>query len=154
LIEEYEPLLLATPDLLQAYWPHVAPLLEKCVRRAAHGEYTAEDIQRLAFAGRVFVFALVNDKYDPTVTRDVKLVLVLETVNYPRLPALNILAVGGSGLKMAYQKYWKMLCGWAYMSGVRAIEGWVSPSMKRTTEPMGFKPVYTHMRYDLEQSND
>lgn len=150
---QLEPLLLGTPQLLEAYWPQVEPLLAKCVLRASHGEYTTTDIKQLAFAGRAFVFILTNDKHDPTVDRRVTLALAIEVVNYPRLPALNILAVGGSGLKVAYQKYWGMLCGWAYMSGARAIEGWVGPGMKRTTERMGFKPVYTHMRYELEQND-
>lgn len=151
--EQYEPLLLGTPQLLESYWPQVEPLLEKCVRRASHGEYAVQDIKALAFSGRAFVFILTNDKHDFTVERNVKLALALEVVNYPRLPALNILAVGGSGLRMAYEKYWGLLRGWAYMSGARAIEGWVGPGMQRTTERMGFKPVYTHMRYDLEQND-
>ncbi len=151
--EHLEPLLLGTPQLLESYWPQVEPLFEKCVRRASHGEYAVQDIKALAFAGRAFVFILTNDKHDFTVDRRVTLALALEVVNYPRLPALNILAVGGSGLKMAYTKYWGMLRGWAYMSGARAIEGWVGPGMKRTTESMGFKSVYTHMRYDLEQGD-
>lgn len=152
--DEYEPILLGSHDLLNAYWPHVQPLLEKCVSRATHGEYTIKDLRDLAYAGRIYIFALVNDKHDPTVERKCQLAVALETINYPRLPALNILAVGGSGLSMAHKKYWKMLCGWAYMSGVRAIDGWVGPGMKRTSEALGFKAVYTHMRYDLTESNN
>jgi hypothetical protein len=150
-MEEFEPILLGSQELLQSYWPHVSPLLEKCVSRASRGEYAVDDLKQLAFAGRIFIFALVNDKHDASVERKVKLVVAMEIVNYPRLPALNILAVGGSGLKMAYQKYWGMLRGWAYMSGARAIEGRVSPAMQRTSEAMGFKPVYTHMRYELTE---
>lgn len=152
--DEYEPLLLGTPQLVDAYWPYVAPLFERVVRKAAHGEYTADDIGFMARSGKVFIFALVNDKHTPQPERKVMLALAVEVVNYPRLPALNILAVGGSGLSLYYKKYWKLFTGWAYMNGARAIEGWVSPAMRRTSEAMGFKAVYTHMRYDLtEQDN-
>ena len=65
---------------------------------------------------------------------------------------MNILALAGSDLEYFYEKFWKKLCGWAYMNSVRAIEGWVSPAMERVISRYGFKHVYTHMRFDLMEA--
>jgi len=91
-------------------------------------------------------------KCDKTITKSVKLALVLEIVHYPKLAAMNIVALGGSDLDALHAKYWKMLCGWAYMNSVRVIEGWVSPAMERVISQYGFKPVYTHMRLELTEA--
>jgi hypothetical protein len=107
-----------------------------------------KDVYTMALQQKVYVFVV---KCDKGIMPAVKLALVLEIVNYPRLPAMNILALGGEELDALYERYWKRLCGWAYMNGVRAIEGWVSPAMERVISKYGFKHVYTHMRLDLTE---
>ncbi len=131
------------------YWTATKPLLEKCVKRAMHGEMTIDDIYNSALQGKMYIFVV---KCDKTITKSVKLALVLEIVHYPKLAAMNIVALGGSDLDALHAKYWKMLCGWAYMNSVRVIEGWVSPAMERVISQYGFKPVYTHMRLELTEA--
>ncbi len=81
-LNEYEPLLLSTPEHFEKYWSAARPLIEKCV---------------------------------------------------------------------FYRKYWKKLCGWAYMNGVRVMEGWVAPGMERVISRYNFKRAYMLMRYDLTE---
>ena len=148
-LDDFEPLLLSTKEHFDAYWPATKPLLEKCVKRAMHGEMTIDDIYNAALQGKMYIFVV---KCDKTITKSVKLALVLEIIHYPKLPAMNIVALGGSDLDALHAKYWKMLCGWAYMNSVRVIEGWVSPAMERVISQYGFKPVYTHMRLELTEA--
>jgi hypothetical protein len=148
-LDDFEPLLLATKEQFDMYWTATKPLLEKCVKRAMHGEMTIDDIYNSALQGKMYIFVV---KCDKTITKSVKLALVLEIVHYPKLAAMNIVALGGSDLDALHAKYWKMLCGWAYMNSVRVIEGWVSPAMERVISQYGFKPVYTHMRLELTEA--
>ena len=148
-LDDFEPLLLATKEQFDMYWTATKPLLEKCVKRAMHGEMTIDDIYNSALQGKMYIFVV---KCDKTITKSVKLALVLEIVHYPKLAAMNIVALGGSDLDALHAKYWKMLCGWAYMNSVRVIEGWVSPAMERVISQYCFKPVYTHMRLELTEA--
>jgi hypothetical protein len=148
-LDAYEPLLLTTKEQFDKYWPRTRQLIEKCVKRSLHGEFTADDIYQLALQQKVFIFIVKNDS---CIQPDVKLAVALEMVTYPRLPAMNIIALAGSELDVFYEKFWKKLCGWAYMNGIRAIEGWVSPAMQRVVSKYGFKHVYTHMRLDLTEA--
>ncbi len=145
-LDEYEPLLLCTKEHYDKYWMAARPLIEKCIRRAMHGEITIDDILALAQQQKLYVFVVKSDK---TITPSVKLVVVLDVVNYPRLPAMNILALAGSDLNYFHKKYWNKLCGWAYMNGVRVLEGWVAPGMERIVSSYNFKRAYMLMRYDL-----
>ena len=140
-LDDFEPLLLATKEQFDTYW--------SATKRAMHGEMTIDDIYNAALQGKMYIFVV---KCDKTITKSVKLALVLEIIHYPKLPAMNIVALGGSDLDALHAKYWKMLCGWAYMNSVRVIEGWVSPAMERVISQYGFKPVYTHMRLELTEA--
>lgn len=148
-LDEYDALLLSTKEQFDKYWLYTKPLVERCIKRSMHGEITVDDIYNLALQGKFYIFIV---KCDKGLMPSVKLALVLELVNYPRLPAMNILALGGEDLNALYEKFWKRLCGWAYMNGVRAIEGWVSPAMERVISKYGFRTVYTHMRLDLTEA--
>lgn len=147
-LDDYEPLLLSTPEHFNHYWSAIRPLLDKCVRRAMHGEMTVDDIHTLAMQKQVYVFIVKNDRM---LTPSVKLAVVLEAVHYPRMAALNIMALSGSDLEYFYQKYWNKLCGWAYMNGARIMEGWVAPAMERMVSRYKFKRAYTLMRFDLTE---
>jgi hypothetical protein len=146
--DDYEPLLLTTKDQVDKYWPQASKLVDRCIKRAMHGEMRVEDIYNKVINQQVYVFVVKNDS---CIQPDVKLVVVLEIMNYPRLPALNILALGGSSLDVFYEKFWKKLCGWAYMNGIRSIEGFVSPAMQKVISRYGFKQTYAHMRLNLAE---
>jgi hypothetical protein len=114
-----------------------------------HGEMDVNDVKQMIINKQAFAFVVKNDR---GIQPDVKLVVVLEVLHYPKLPAFNILVLAGSDLDIFFEKFWQKLCGWAYMSGIRAIEGMVSPAMQRVISKYGFKPVYTQMRLDLTEA--
>lgn len=148
-LDEFEPLLLTTQEQFDKYWPRASKLVGQCVKRSMHGELSVEDIKNLAFQQKAFIFVWKNDA---GIQPDVKMVLVLEVCGYPKLPALNVLALAGSDLGYFYNKYWNRICGWAYMNGVRSIESWVSPAMERVLTRYKFKPKYKVMRLDLTEA--
>lgn len=147
-IDGYEPLLLATKEQFDLYWAQCVPLLDRVIDKAMHGELTTEDIYTSAIQGQTYIFVLKNDDYE---VPDIKFVIALDLVNYPRLAALNVVAVGGQHLGPFFNRFWDKLCGWAYMNGVRAIEGLMSPAMARIVTKLGFTQTYTHMRLNLNE---
>jgi hypothetical protein len=43
-LDDFEPLLLSTKEHFDIYWPATKPLIERCVKRAMHGEMGIDDI--------------------------------------------------------------------------------------------------------------
>ena len=144
----YEPLLLATQEHYDLYWAQCVPLLDRVIAKAMHGELTTDDIYNSATQGQMYVFICKKDEGEYP---DVMFVIVMELVNYPRLAAMNIVAIGGSHLSPLFKKFWERLCGWAYMNGIRAIEALVSPAMARIISKFGFNHTYAHMRLNLNE---
>jgi|TARA_A100001388_G_scaffold277264_1_gene267721 hypothetical protein len=148
----FEPLLLSTKEHYDKYWAYAEPYIKKCLDETTHGEIDTSHIYERGLAAQNYVIVV---KSDAGPEPEVKLVLVFEPRVYPNLPALNLLAIGGSDLKSLSDKYWEKLLGWAYMNGVRAIEGLVgNPAMERIIKRLGFKPIYTHMRLDLTEAQN
>tara|TARA_S200000501_G_C20621882_1_gene654988 strand:- start:68 stop:550 length:483 start_codon:yes stop_codon:yes gene_type:complete len=140
---KYEPQLLSTKEQIDKYWDKCVPLLQKCIDRM-DGELLVEDIYAQAMAGKAFIIIVKNDYED-----HVKLALVLELVYYPRYTAMNVLALGGEDLKNMIHMFWKHVCSWAMINGVRKMECTVSPAMERILKSVGFKQQYIKMRQDL-----
>lgn len=149
------PIQLQAPEVIEAYWPFVEPLLDECTNKLADGEYTTEDLKHLTVSGQFQTMVVVNDWAAPPSTENVELVIVYEASMYPRKQGLNIVALGGRDLKGISEKFWGQFTNWAFMNGAQFIEGWVAPAMQRVLERrMGFKKVSTLVRYDLESMND
>tara|TARA_R110000823_G_scaffold173286_4_gene305627 strand:+ start:321 stop:818 length:498 start_codon:yes stop_codon:yes gene_type:complete len=147
-LEGYEPLLLCTVELLDLYWPQTAEALQRCVDDAMHGEMTMEDIYEGVKAGRMY--ALVAKKDDGELP-EVALALILETQAYPQFTVLNIAALGGRELDLLKSKFWKHVCSWAFMNGVRTMQASVSPAMARILKRYGFNKIYETVRMDLTE---
>ena len=144
----YEPQLLSTKQLIDKYWGPCVPLLDQCIKRAMHGEMLVEDLYTRALKGEVFIIVAKNDD---TETPTVKLVIVLELVTYPRFTAMNVVALGGKDLKNLIQMYWKDVCSWAKVCGVKKIECSVHPAMERILTSEGFERTYVQLRQDLTE---
>ena len=144
----YEPQLLSTKELIDKYWGPCVPLLDQCIKRAMHGEMLVEDLYTRALKGEVFIIVAKNDD---TETPTVKLVIVLELVTYPRFTAMNVVALGGKDLKNLIQMYWKDVCSWAKVCGVKKIECSVHPAMERVLTSEGFERTYVQLRQDLTE---
>jgi hypothetical protein len=147
-LDDYEPLLLTDQTSMAAYWGAVEPLLQRVITKAGHGEFTTQDLFEAIIAGRMWCFVFKKDVGEQP---DVALVIVLELSGYPRMKAMNIVAVGGREMNLFRTKFWDRIRGWAYMSGIRYFEALVSPAMQRILVRYGFKPVYTLVRADLTE---
>jgi len=147
-LEGYEPLLLSTVEMLDTYWPQTAAVLERCVDKAMHGELTMQDIYEGIKAGRMYALIAKNDEGE---LPDVALALILELQAYPQFTVLNITALGGRELDLLRSRFWKHVCSWAFMNGVRTMQASVSPAMARILKRYGFHKVYETVRMDLTE---
>jgi hypothetical protein len=116
-----------------------------------HGELHVDDIKSFALAGKVVIMVFTRNS-DPSLNEPVELAIAIEPVAYPRLPAINIMAMGGTNFGLIQTKYWTYFKGWAMMQGARAIEASVSPAMMRVLRRYGYKEIYTRARCDLMES--
>lgn len=144
----FEPQLVATGELLERYWPQVTKLLQPVVDDAMHGEMTVEDFHTAINEGRQW---LLIAKKDDGELPEVGFFLIMETIAYPQFTVLSIAALGGRELKLYESKFWKHVCSWAYMNGVRVMQAQVSPAMARIAKRYGFEPVYTTIRMTLTE---
>lgn len=142
---DFEPILLSTQELYDKYWAQCIPHLERCVD-AINGEFTVDDLYSRALRGEIFLIIAKNDT--PEVP-EVRLVIALELVQYPQFNAMNVLALGGKNLRSLIRLFWKDVCGWAKICGVKHIECSVAPAMEKILQPAGFERKYILMRQDL-----
>jgi len=143
----YEPQLLSTVELIDKYWGQCEPHIQRCLD-GMHGEMKTEDLYSRALKGEVFIIVA---KCDEPEVPDVKLVIITELVTYPRFTAMNVVALGGKDLRNCMKMFWKDVCGWAKVCGVRKIECSVHPAMERVLASAGFERHYVQMRQDLTE---
>jgi len=150
----FEPVQLATPQLLHTFWPHVEPLFTECVNRALHGEFEASDLLDRALSGQISIMVIANDRTGTNPNLEVKLAAALEAIIYPKYANINILAFGGRDVRNMADKFWVMFKGWCLMNGARSIEASVNPYMERLLRPLGFKVMYRNVRCSLTENSN
>lgn len=143
------PVQLVNAQLVELFWPAIRPMFDKCVRKAMHGELEVDDIKAMALAGQIVIMVFTDDM---TGLGAVDLAVAIEPVSYPRLPGINIIAMGGTNFGLIQQKYWTYFKGWAMMNGAKMIEASVSPAMARILRKYGYVEEYTHVRCRLMES--
>lgn len=120
-----------------------APLLDLVVRKATKGEFTVEDLRRMAQEGRVLIG--IAERNGQTV-----MAAALELVRYPQFATLNIMAIGGSGLSEVAEKFFDELKAFARDCGAKHIEADCSRAMGRLLRAFhGFTPTYEKVRFAL-----
>ena len=135
---------IADAHRLDALWPSLYELFDRCCREAMHGEMTAEDIRSLAKAGKAHIIVCFNDE------GYVAMAFALEFVQFPRMLVANIFAIAGTDM-LGFADYgWEKVRNWLELSGAKAIDAWVAPGMARMlSRKLGFTEVYQHMRLPL-----
>lgn len=134
--DKYELMLLPTTEAIDHYWPAAKPYIDRCVEETMRDKLTSETIYNMVASGEAFM--LVVARNDDEGMPDVLLVFIMSLVNYPKLPTMNIIAVGGSDIGFFVDKYWKTLQSWMYVNGVRNVEATVSDAFARTLSKYGF----------------
>jgi len=148
-VKDYEPLFLSSTSILDIYWGQTCEVLGPCIDDAMHGEMTLDDIYDGIKAGQMYCLVFKNDKGE---LPDVALAMILELIEYPQFTVMNIAAIGGRELeRLLKNRFWKHICSWAYMNGIRQMQASVSPAMARIIKSYGFKPTYQTLRMNLTE---
>lgn len=77
------------------------------------------------------------------------LAMAFEFVHYPQRLAVNIMALGGSGLAEVAEEFWGLFCMWCRSAGADMIEASCSEAMARMLGRHGFESVYRVVRCGL-----
>lgn len=124
------------PRISDELFEQAAPLLQRVVDRAVKGEFTVEDMRRMAQRGSLLI-GLAWDGRTPVMAAAVEL------VRYPRLTTLNVMAISGRGLREVADEFFDELKAFARSAGAKRIEASGSPAMARLLRRrLGFTTLY------------
>lgn len=129
-------------ELLAQKFHMAEPLLQPVIDKAARGEFTVKDIERMTAEGRVITAVGEQDGAG-------KFAMAFEFVHYPQTLAVNVMAFGGSGLDDAAAEFFEAFKAWCKGAGATVIEASCSDAMARMLGRIGFKPVYRVVRAEL-----
>lgn len=145
---EFQPVMLATQDQLNLYWPQAAPLLQKVVDRGTYDGRTVQELYMGVLEHRLQAFVIARDGGEMP---EISQIVITELVQQPQMAAMTVVAIGGKQADLFRSKFWKHICSWAYMSGIRMMECYVVPGREHMVSTGGFKPAYSLMRKDLTE---
>jgi len=80
----------------------------------------------------------------------IKMVIAFEFIAYPRLLAVNIIALAGEALEKVIGLFFETFCDWCRQAGAQAIEARCGEAMTRLLRRYGLGKVYNVVRMDLE----
>lgn len=134
---------LQSEEELKPFWTKVKPLLQKCVTKAVHGEYEADDIYQIVKEQRGFIIYIFIEG-EPSVA------LAVEWVLYPRMKAVNIMALGGKHLIPSAEVFWARILNMLKSVGIEYVECSCSEAMARMlTSKLNFQRTYEFLRLKL-----
>ncbi len=128
---------------IDGVWDEVAPEFERVVKKACHGEFTVDDLYRMAKENGVHIGVCRED--------DGRLVMVLafQIIFYPAATGVNVLAMGGRHLNAFMGQFLPPFKQFCRAAGADWIECSVSPGMERMHHRHGFETVYRNLRLNL-----
>lgn len=133
------------PDEVDQQFEVIAPLLAPVITGAAKGEFTLEDLKEYGKSGAALLWYIV-DAGIPVLAG------AFEIINYPRLRVLNIMAVGGSGLRNAAAEHFKMVRAFARFIQADEIRAYCSAAMARKLRrDIGFETIYHVVSIPVEE---
>ena len=125
-------------------WRDLAPEFERVVKKAVHGEYTVNDLHRLAKSGAIRVGAARGDDGSLIVA------IAFEFVYYPSgVTGCNVLAMGGKDLMRSMGALFPVFKRFSKLAGADFIECSVSPGMERIHKRFGFETIYRNLRLEV-----
>lgn len=130
------------PERIPEIWFHAAPLFQKVVDKAVHGEFDVADLYRMARDGTVTV-CLVWDG------DEVVMATAIEFVYYPKATAANVLAMGGRDLKKVLEEFLEPFKRFCREAGADWMTCSVSRAMERIHKRNGLRTIYRSMREEL-----
>ena len=131
-------------DEIDKVWDDLSPEFDRVVKKAVHGEYTTEDLYRLAKEGRIRVGAARGDDGSLIVA------IAFEFVYYPSgVTGCNVLAMGGKDLMRSMGALFPAFKRFCKLAGADFIECSVSPGMERIHRRFGFETIYRNLRLEV-----
>lgn len=130
------------PEQIPEIWFHAAPLFQKVVDKAVHGEFDVADLYRLAREGKVVVCLVWEGD-------EVAMATAIEFVYYPKATAANVLAMGGKEMKAVFACCFAAVKQFCRIAGAKWIQCEVSAGAERLYRPYGYQTVYRKMRVEL-----
>lgn len=134
-------------DGFRHYEPQVMPLIRKCVERAVHGEYTAENVREEIEDGRAVAFCAEEGG-------EIVIAAVILLYFWPsgKLCA-ELEAIGGRNLLGNWRRYKPQVMAFLRAAGAGAFVAQCSPGMERLLGKTGdWKPLYRVVQCDLGES--
>ena len=131
-------------DEIDKVWDDLSPEFDRVVKKAVHGEYTTEDLYRLAKEGRIHVAAAREP--------DGSLIMALafEFLYYPSgATGCNVLAMAGRDMMHSMGKLFADFQHFCKLAGANWIECSVSPGMERMHRRFGFRTIYRNLRLEV-----
>lgn len=123
-------------------WKYIKPLVQRVVDRAAHGEFTTDQIGERIEKGYCFA-AYAREEGE----EQASVVLVWELACYPSMTAVNIVCLGGKDIVRNWARYGEMMKTIWRSQGATYVEGSVSPAMARLVQRVHLMdPVYVCLR--------
>lgn len=120
-----------------------APLLQRAVIEAVKGEFSLDDLKAMSAIGRVLIGVAERDGVPI-------MAAAVELARYPRMTALNVMALGGSGLAEVSERFFDELKAFARSCGASRIEASGSKPMVRLLRKLlDFQPIYEKVGYAL-----
>lgn len=129
-----------TTKEIQTEWPVIEGYIDIALVESACDEYDTSDLKKLLDAGRLTLFAgLENDK--------IQGIIVISFLQYPKQKVAFICAYGG---RLVTNKYaYKQLCLLFKDHGATKVQGYVRKSLARLTHRLGFVDKQTLIEHKL-----
>lgn len=130
-------------DLVRRHWHLYSEFVERALDHA-HGELRVEDIQAMAEAEKVVVWAV------QTMEQGIVGAAVTEEVEYARFPALRVIALGGLDFPAWGDLMCLTLVNYCRRQGLKRIEAFARRGMSRMLDGLGFKLGYVCLLKEIE----
>lgn len=131
------------PDELADAWPDIEPLVALACARSS-GKITTPDVARDLARGAIHLWAGITADHP----RPVKVILIGQFVEYPRLRSFRPFAVVGDDLA-TWIDLLPAIERWAQANGARLIEPLGRPGWERVLRARGYKKTHVLMEKAL-----
>ena len=123
-------------------WHKIAPLFERAIDEAVHGEFTLEQLYTLG-TSKLVLFAYIEDD------KEVLMALAMEMKWYPSMATLNVIAMAGQRMDELFCRHSPEIASFARSTGASHFEASGSKAMARMLKGCGWEFVYEVVRYKL-----
>jgi len=128
-----------TGDAAQNVWPQVEPILSNV---PSGGDFVTADLLDLLKTERAVLGVVYLDD-------GVTMAGVFEFIHYPRLMAVNIIALAGARMGDAMALFWEGFREFCRSQGANVIEARCGDAMTRLLRRQGFEPTYQVVRQEI-----